>query len=723
MYWGKIGSFIIVVAGITILVCASTQQAEHRKFVITYIKKSNDIAQYLFPKDPDDIAVKTKKYMAEADEEIRHLELLDEDRRTFVNTVQALDRIVGLSNLAIWANTLGLFQQVSPQEEIRTATFEALKTIQNFFIDRISNNKKIYQALIAYERSRPMWDEWSSHHAYALQEFLDTYYRAGMTLPDEQLDQVRKLKKELEALAMTFDCNIAADKSSVKVTKDQLQGLPEEFLGTLKREANYYELGVDYPTYHMVMEQCAVEDTRRRLFEAFNKRAWPANHDVLEKIIKKRHEMARMIGFESYAHLNCDEQMARTPEQVEEFLNQLLKKGLKKEEEEIEKLRSNLPSNIQLTSEGKIKPWDAAFIRFHYKKEHCCVDEQLIAEYFPLEYTITGLLDLYKNFFGIDFVFEDDAEAWHQEVRLLRVYSADRKIFYGYLFLDLHPRPDKYSHAAHFTIVPATVMRDGLVVPGISSVVANFPRSQADRPALLKRDDVKTFFHEFGHALHALFGRSCMSTLSGTSVRRDFVEMPSQMLEEWLWQPSVLKQVSKHYQTGACMPDDLIDRIIALKRLDSGAFICRQAMLSFYSLNLFGSQQPQDIQKLFTQLHQMCRPGYAFHEDDHMYASFGHLTGYGAAYYSYLWSKVYALDLFYEIKRAGLDSQQVGQRYQKMVLEPGGSKDPNELLETFLGRNPSTDAFFADLGLTHDDDEHTLAEVTNNEMLMDEQYL
>ena len=234
----------------------------------------------------------------------------------------------------------------------------------------------------------------------------------------------------------------------------------------------------------------------------------------------------------------------------------------------------------------------------------------------------------------------------------------------------------------------------------VTSVIANFPKATSTKPALFKRADVRTFFHELGHALHGMLGRTTIASYAGPRVKSDFVEMPSQMLEEWLWEKEVLQQVSCHYETGASLPDALIEKIIASKNFDAGYVMQRQAFLATVSLEYFKAGADKDLDALMQTIFERTRPQFAYDSQTHRYASFAHLAAslYGSKYYSYLWSKVFALDLFSVIK-AHHFSREIGKKYVADVLSKGGSKDPKELLVAFLGREPQQDAFFKDMGL------------------------
>jgi thimet oligopeptidase len=311
--------------------------------------------------------------------------------------------------------------------------------------------------------------------------------------------------------------------------------------------------------------------------------------------------------------------------------------------------------------------------------------------------TIDELLDIYHQFFSINFKEVPGNGLWHEDATMVQVYNENNELL-GTLVLDLYPRPNKYNHAAHTTIIPSTYV-NGARIPDVSIVLANFTKASESKPSLLKRSEVQTFFHEFGHALHAILGATEIASLSGTHTKTDFVELPSQMLEEWLTDKEILQKVSGHYLTGQPLPDDIINTIIQLKKLTTGYFVTRQTYLSSIALSYFGPDNNKNPHIIMKNLFTTMLPQMAYVEDNHFYTSFGHLTGYGAKYYGYLWSKVFSLDLFATIKKHGLLNPKIGQKYIKEVLSKGGAQDPNELLYNFLGREPNAQAFLQDMGL------------------------
>jgi len=402
--------------------------------------------------------------------------------------------------------------------------------------------------------------------------------------------------------------------------------------------------------------------------------------------------------------------MAKNPEIAKTFLESLHEKASKKAQTEFKKLCCDLPESVELTilrqaplqklgtqqdDRGKINAWDLNYVKNQFKKKHFNIDAQKIAEYFPAEKTIKKLLTIYGTFLNLKFEVSEIQNLWHEDTTLITVYNKSNNKLLGYLIVDMHPRKNKYGHACQMTIVPA-IKEQG---PCLAIVVANFPKSTATKPSLLQLKDVETFFHELGHALHAILGRTAIASFSGTHVKTDFVEIPSQMLEEWLSDKTILKKISSHYQTGEPLDDTTIENILKLKQFDSGDFLQRQCYLSILALEYFAPGADKNPKELRAHLINKMRPQIAYDENDNMYASFGHLSGYGAKYYSYMWSKVYALDMFSKIKEYGLLNPEIGQRYVDEVLAKGGSVDPNILIKNFLERKPSQQAFLQDLGI------------------------
>lgn len=650
----------------------------------------------LFPKTISEISAYADTALKQVKERVEKLCSLSASERTFDNTVREFDDL--LEEFYHVASALNILTMVSPDKAIREHAQAISIGMHQETVD-LFVNPALYKAFQDYNAGRGAQDALTAEQQYFIDETIKGFKNSGLHLPEEKLVSVRALTKELEQLASNFEMNIAADQSKVLVDEQALDGLSDEFIAHLKKDGNMFVLTCDFPTYLEVMSYCTVEATRRDLYRAYNSRAME-NIPLLHQISKKRDELAKVLGFASYAALNIDETMAGTVERVQTFLASLMDDVREKVEEEFVLLKgAALPLHVQLDDQEKFNPWDLMFVKESYKKAHFSIDENAIAEYFPAQKALDGMLKIYQDFLGLDFVMVKPAWVWDPEVQLIAVYDRQTKALLAYLFLDLYPRVGKYSHACHATVVRAQKRADGTMVPAVGAIIANFPKQRGDKPALLKFTDVTTFFHEFGHAMHDIVGRTEFAGKAGTSVKLDFVEVPSQMFEEWMYNASVIKKVSSHYQTGEPLPYDIIQKKIDLKQFDSGFFVQRQAWLALISLGMYQSGGCADSDALVRDLHQRYLAHVRFDPEAHFQASFGHLTGYGARYYSYLWSKVYALDLFYAIQRNGKIDPVLGKRFVEQVLAPGGSKDPSILLKTFLGREPNRQAFLHDLGI------------------------
>lgn len=658
----------------------------------------------LFPKTVDEIRTRAAWITQHAKQELDALCALEPNQRTFVNTIQAFDALG--AQFSVVADALSILEMISPEESIRTTCQEEVIKLKEFAVDHFAS-KSVYRMFKDYVEQKVHHETLSEEARYSLEESMRSFARQGFDLPDDEYLAVQNLKKEISKLATKFDTNIATDQSFIMVAHDQLDGVDQNHVAQLEKdEAGNYKLGCDYPTYFEIMGNCHNGQTRKKLYRAFNQRAYPQNYDLLKAIMKKRYELAQKLGFESYAALDLDGEMAKVPARAHEFLEKLIKKCEPKSDQEMADLMRELPEAISLNEEGKFNPWDVGYVKECYKKKHLQIDERKIAEYFTADKTIDGIFAIYQKFFSLEFKLLQPDWAWHPDVKLIEVHERESGRLRGFIYLDLFPRANKYSHACHAGLISTIKHVDpasGEIIsikPSVAVVIANFPKSGNGRPALLKFSDVETFFHEFGHAMHALLGSTELICNSGTAVKTDFVEMPSQMFENWLYEKEILQPLSSHYQTQEPLPAQLIDQLIALKKFDSGSFVTRQCLLGSISLDLYDNNPDKDIDQLVKSINQRYIKHVSHDPENHFCASFGHLTGYGAKYYSYMWSKVFAIDVFYQVKKlGGIDSDQAGKMFVQKVLGRGGSVDPDVMLKDFLGREPSEDAFVHDLGI------------------------
>ena len=673
---------------------------EYRNFVERPIHNVQNLSS-LLPKSVAEIELHVDLGMKIVQQDLDKILTINAAQRTFDNTARAFDQSKSAFFHMLSAR-IYLLSMVSSDQEIRDVSHKATIALNQFAVDAY-DDPALYQAFQEYLDHQGKTESLNDEQRYFLQETMLNFKREGLHLPEQQLSKVKKLKKEIAELGIEFAKNIAVDKSKIHVDLQGLQGVSEQMIKNLARDGDLYILGCDYPTYGEVMNNCSVGKTRKSLYLAFNNRAYPENVKLLELILAKRDVLAKKLGFESFAALNIASEMAQTPAHVETFLQDLMQKAQKKASEEFALLRNNLPDGVTLDEQGKMYPWDYAYVKSFYKKKFFDIDERVIAEYFPVDKALEGMLSLYQDFLGLEFKEIEPVWKWHEDVKLIQIFDRKTDKIRGYLFLDLYPRPDKYTHACYQWLVVPQMRKNSANdicenIPSVGVMIANFPRASDGHPALFKHSDVKTFFHEFGHAMHDCLSRTELATFAGCRVKCDFVEMPSKMFEEWMFDKEALKKVSGHYQTGQPLSDDLIDKKIALKCFDSGYFVQVQALLSYISLYFHASGVDKNTNEIASDLYKQYVMGMCYESDSHHHAAFGHLMEYAARYYTYLWSHVLAIDIFEQIKEAGFDSS-VGKKFVQTILGRGGSADPNILLKDFLGREPQADAFMKDMGL------------------------
>lgn len=689
--------FVLAISGIVVEQLCAIERS------LSVVKTCADLVR-MFIMSPEEIVIQTKNAIDAARSIHNDIVGIAHEQRTYENTLSRLDYLMARSDLAIMHNVMAVIEKLHPLSAMREASRNAQIEMSDYMIEVIAADEHLYEAVVAYAHDGALREALTDGQWYVLRLLMRSYERNGIALSAEKRKQIKALSKTIHSLSLLFMQNIAEDAHHILVTREELAGVDELLVNQLRRHSDgTYYVGVDRPTYVAVMTTCTVEQTRKALQCAYNNRAYPANESVLQQLIAARDDFAQLLGFSSYAHLNLDDSMVGTPDKAHAFLASLLQAALAKEKDELLRIMHathDLTSIRYVDANFIIQPWNEDFLAHAYQKTHLGFSEERLAEFFPMDSTITRLLELYQDFFNIEFVEVPIEGLWHDEVRCIEVYCSGDRILLGYLLLDLHPRPDKFPHACHSTIVPACFDRNGGIMPAVSLVIGNFPRAHGGRPALWSHThDVATFFHEFGHAVHALLGRTELAVVAGTSVKRDFVEMPSQMLEEWLFNADILKRISSHYETGEPLSDDFIQRIQRARLLQSGSMVRGQITYALLSLAYYGPGRDKDLYGIMRDIQRSTSLYVAENPDYHPYASFLHLTGYGAQYYGYLWSKVFAVDIFKAIEQRGMSYAQSGEQYVRDVMSVGGGKDPHELLAAFLGRPPQPDAFLEAYGL------------------------
>ncbi len=526
--------------------------------------------------------------------------------------------------------------------------------------------------------------------ARLLEHTLRDYRRNGLELPPEKQGRLRQLNEEITRLSQRFESNLAESTLSMKVSPDQLRGLPESYVAAHPPGADgKVTLTTDYPDYFPFVQFAADRKAALELHKLFDNRAADKNLPVLDELLKLRHEKATLLGYATWADYILEVRMARDARSVASFLDGL--RGHLKEQGQRE-FRELIAMHHKLGGSKQEPPplSDRLYLEEQVRKARYGVDSKVVSEYFEIGRVKKGILDITGRIFGVSFR-PAQAPVWHPDVEPVEVLDKDGKLL-GRFYFDLYPRPDKYKHAAVFSIRETSRDGEGKRRVPIAAIVCNFPRPGGGAPALMSHGDVATFFHEFGHVLHHLLSEAELASFSGTSVPRDFVEAPSQMLEEWAWSRETLALFARHHRTDEPLPAKLFESMSKARSFGRAVMTQRQLFLASLDQAYHTRGPGLDTTRVLEEVQNANMP-YKYIQGTHFQASFGHLIGYDAGYYGYQWALSLARDLFTRFQAEGLLNERTAAAYREAILAPGGSDDPARLVERFLGRAPSDAAY------------------------------
>ena len=631
----------------------------------------------------------------EADKILTEVLAVDDTVRSFENTLLKIDDLYNTVS-KVWS-LIELLSSTHPLEDIRDESDENDLRIQGYMID-ISINEDLYNAILAYSELKDA-QYLSGGRKRFLQSELRDFKRSGMELKGEKRNMLKEIQKRLSELSIAFSNNIASSADTLLITEEMTRMLPEDYKIERLLPDGRYAIDLSYPSLDPFMRYAESDSLRRLLRYKYLNIAVPENLDILDEIISGRKNMSEILGYSSYASFTIENAMAKDPVVVWEFENSLRKSIEKKASLDMQEMLE-MKRDISGTSEVILYDWDKYYYENQILLNQYNVDSKRVKEYFELNRVIEGIFMITGSLFGLQFREVQNPSVWHDDVTMYKVIDEKSGEIMGRFYLDLYPRPNKYKHAAEFTIVSGKRIGDDYQMP-VVSLVCNFPKSRKNYPSLLPHDDVETFFHEFGHLIHDMLSKTELMSQSGTAVAMDFVEAPSQMLENWVWNKQALNLFAKHYKTGEIIPDTLVDRMLAARNLQSGNDLLQQVFYGILDLTLYDGYDPSgplSTTDIVIQL-QNSITNYPYFEGTHQQASFDHLLDYAASYYGYLWSEVYAHDMFSMFEVGGILNSEIGNRYREEILEKGGSEDPIDLVTNFLGRPPNTQAFLRNLGI------------------------
>ncbi|KAI9298800.1 hypothetical protein K502DRAFT_310976 [Neoconidiobolus thromboides FSU 785] len=612
-----------------------------------------------------------------------------------------------LADLETWTTTYTSSctfpMYISKDKEVRQACSKAYQELSKHSIQS-SMRMDIYYAVCNAKKNMEVKEEMkklSDEDKRYINKLLEDYHKLGFHLETEKRQLLSDTLVELSDLSNQFSNNVAADNTTVQLKKSELEGLPEFYFSTVKKVEDgeegepKFEITMKYPDINPILEKAKNSDIRKKIEFVYNSRC-EQNIPLLERALVLREKVAKILDYENYAEYRLKGRMADKPKIVFDFLEDLKNRFeplLQKELYNLLELKKEEDVNA-----NELESWDMAYYKEKLISKECNIDQEKIQEYFPLPHVTEQMFNIYSNLFNIEFtILNKTMDYWDPEVDLVKVSDKDSKEVLGYFYLDLYPREGKFTHAACFPLQPGCEFNQQFQYP-IVAMVCNFtsPNQQLNRPSLLRHYEVITYFHELGHVLHCVLSKPKYSKFTGVNVEHDFVETPSQLLENWCWDQKELKLLSKHYQTGKPLEDTMIDNLILSKNLTPALFWSRQLVFAFYDMYLHtGDAKSINTTEFMKQLRYKILKSKT-QPNTFSNATFNHIMGgYDAGYYGYLWALVYSADIYHTLfkNQNDNDNQLSGKLYRNIILNSGGSKDAINMLKQLLNREPSADHF------------------------------
>jgi thimet oligopeptidase len=599
--------------------------------------------------------------------------------RTIDNTLAPFDEAVRQINSAAYFSML--MEQVHPEAAFRDRATEMLRKA-SAAQTALSLNRDVYKALSALDVSKS-----DAATRYYVQRQLLEFRLAGVDKDDATRDRLKKLNDDLTNEQATFERNISDDQKKVEVTDPkQLDGLPQDYIDRHKpgSDGKIY-VTTNYPDALPALKFAKSDDLRRRVSLAFRTRAYPKNKDVLESMMKTRYEIATTLGYSSWADYNAADKMIKSGARIADFIEKVDAAAHPMAQREYQMLLAEKQKTDPSAKE--VVDYENSYFNELVRRSQFNFDSQQVRPYLPFNEVRQGILDTAATLFHVKFSREENVPSWDPSVETWDVLDNGKII--GRFYLDMHPRPGKYTHAE---MAPVLDGIRGKQLPE-AILVCNFPQPTASDPGLMEYGDVVTFFHEFGHLMHwILGGQQQWAGISGITMESDFVEAPSQMLEEWMRSPQVLASFAHHYKTGEPIPAELVARMNRASAFGRANWVSDQNSYTAISYDIYKTKPENVDPDTVVEKDEKKYSPFALLPGTHMYAAFGHLAGYSSAYYTYLWDKVIAEDFFSQFDHSNLLAGPAPMRYRHTVLEPGGSMSANDLVRNFLGREQKMDA-------------------------------
>ncbi|HEY0864512.1 MAG TPA: M3 family metallopeptidase [Lacunisphaera sp.] len=654
-----------------------------------------------YPLTPDEVKAQAENAIKTADAALTALAAQDPAKATFASTFAAYDAITARVGDAY--AIAGTVAESAVDKTMRDTANEMSVKLQEWSV-ALDYRADLYRTLKAFADTKPKLD---AQEQRLVDDQMRAYRRAGLSLPAAERTEVEKLRKDLAGLTTEFAVNINNARAPLDFTAEEMTGVPQSFLDSpgVKQPDGKYRVLANV-TWHAVAiaENADHAATRRAVNVARNSLARETNIPVLSKLVALRGEIARRLGYATWADYQTEVKMAKTGATAVKFEEELSLGLQPKFAAELETLRA-LKAKHTGQADAQLESWDISYYTNKLLKERYSVDTEALRVYFPYQATLDGMFAIYQKIFGLKFTEVTPPYVWAPGVQLYVVQDSTTGTPMGAFYLDMFPRDGKFNHFACFPQKAGGVMADGRYDLPVVALMCNFPAPSADKPSLLKQNDVVTLFHEFGHVMHGILSRSRFVAQTGFAVPQDFVEAPSQMLENWVWDKAVLDTFAADYRDPAKkIPAETIAALVAARQATEGYATRRQLSLGLIDLALHAvpTDEAARLDVVAVTNAVLKRVAIAPPPDTAFVAYFGHLAGgYDAGYYGYLWAKVMALDMASEFQKApgGFLDEKVGRRLRDEVYGVGHSRDVTVSVEKFLGRPRSQEPFLEYIGI------------------------
>lgn len=614
--------------------------------------------------------------------EIKSLKGAPAEKLTYEATIGRFDDLVmELNNAGEFPYLMGV---AHPDERVREAG-KKCEPRTDKFTTAMWLDADLAAVLKAYAAKG---EKLEGERARLLSDTIRDFRRNGLELPPASQQRLREINENLTVNGQQFISNIGASNEALEIEPSSLAGLPPEYVAKHPPNAKgKVVITTDYPDFYPFVTYAKDRKAAGKLYMLFTNRGGDKNVKILEVILRLRHEKAKLLGYASWADYVTETRMAKSAKSVKAFLDTIqaaLKDIAKGEMDELLKEHARLGGSLF----DKLPPYERYYLEDRVRQAKFKFDSIELSNYFEISAVTQGLLDITAKMYGIEFR-KVPANAWHPDVSAYEVWSGKEPI--GKVYLDLYSRPDKYKHAAMFSVRGAKRLKDGTYQRPVAALECNFPKPGA-QAALMQHEDVVTFFHEFGHVLHHLLTRSELSSYAGTSTVRDFVEAPSQMFEEWAWSREVLDLFAKHHKTGEKIPDALFEAMQKSRTFGRALATQRQLFLARLDQEYHTREPGFDTTRVVQEV-QNATDSFVYVKGTHVQSSFSHLIGYDAGYYGYQWALALAQDVLTRFKSEGLLNPKTAAAWRSEVLSKGGGADERAMISTFLGREPSQDAY------------------------------